>query len=60
MMRGTVLKFAYRILRKGHEGDENTLLAEGETTHVVCDDQLRRKPLPEHYAEALRQLMAQE
>jgi hypothetical protein len=28
--------------------------------HVVCDDQLQRKPLPEHYAEALRRLMANE
>jgi beta-phosphoglucomutase-like phosphatase (HAD superfamily) len=34
-------------------------LAEGETVHVVCDDQLQRKPLPERYAEALRQLMAE-
>ncbi|HKN22876.1 MAG TPA: hypothetical protein VJX73_15735, partial [Terracidiphilus sp.] len=59
MMRGTVLKFAYRVLRKGHESDENTLLAEGETVHVVCDDQLRRKHLPEHYADALRKLMAE-
>ena len=59
MVRGTVLKFAYRILRKGHEGEENTLLAEGETIHVVCDGQLKRKPLPERYAEALRQLMAE-
>jgi acyl-CoA thioester hydrolase len=59
MMRGTVLKFAYRILRKGNEGEENALLAEGETVHVVCDDQLQRKPLPEHYAEALRRLMAE-
>jgi acyl-CoA thioester hydrolase len=60
MLRGTVLKFAYRILRKGNDGDEDTLLAEGETVHVVCDDQLQRKPLPEHYAAALHQLMAQE
>ena len=58
MLRGTVLKFAYRILRKGHKGEEDTLLAEGETVHVVCDDQLQRKPLPDHYAEAIRQLMA--
>jgi len=57
MLRGSVLKFAYRILRKGHEGEENTLLAEGETTHVVCDDQLNRKPLPERYAGAIRVLM---
>ena len=57
LLRGAVLKFAYRILRKAHEGDEHTLLAEGETVHVVCDDQLNRKALPEHYAEALRVLM---
>jgi len=57
MLRGTVLKFAYRILRKGPDGSENTLLAEGETVHVVCDDQLNRKPLPERYAAALKELM---
>jgi acyl-CoA thioester hydrolase len=60
MMRGSVLKFAYRILRKTSVGEEPTLLAEGETVHVVCDDQLQRKPLPERYAEALRALMAKE
>jgi len=47
-------------LRKAQDGGENTLLAEGETVHVVCDDQLQRKPLPEHYAEALKGLMAEE
>jgi acyl-CoA thioester hydrolase len=57
MLRGTVLKFAYRILRKGPEGEEQILLAEGETVHVVCDDQLQRKPLPEQYEAALRALM---
>ena len=46
------------IWRKAsHEGEERKLLAEGETVHVVCDDQLNKKPLPEHYAEALRALM---
>jgi acyl-CoA thioester hydrolase len=57
LVRGSVIKFAYRILRKAQDGGESTLLAEGETVHVVCDDQLQRKPLPEHYAEALRALM---
>jgi acyl-CoA thioester hydrolase len=57
LVRGSVIKFAYRILRKAPDGGENTLLAEGETVHVVCDDQLQRKPLPEHYAEALKGLM---
>ncbi|HUX44640.1 MAG TPA: thioesterase family protein [Terracidiphilus sp.] len=60
MLRGSVIKFAYQIWRKAsREGDERKLLAEGETVHVVCDDQLNRKPLPEHYAEALRAMMAE-
>ena len=59
LMRGSVLKFAYRILRKAKEGEEPKLLAEGETVHVVCDDQMKKKPLPEHYAAALRTMMAE-
>jgi acyl-CoA thioester hydrolase len=60
LLRGSVIKFAYRILRKPPEGTEPTVLAEGETVHVVCDDQLNRKPLPEKYAAALRAMMAGE
>jgi acyl-CoA thioester hydrolase len=60
LLRGSVIKFAYRVYRKAsQEGQERELLAEGETVHVVCDDQLNRKPLPEHYAAALRVLMAE-
>jgi len=58
LLRSSVLKFAYRILRKGHDGEEPKLLAEGETVHVVCDDQLNKKPLPENYAAVLRTMMA--
>ena len=72
MLRGTVLKFSYRILRKAPQGGEQagqeqtgpaqtekeqTLLAEGETVHVVCDDKLQRKPLPAKYEAALKALM---
>ncbi len=58
LLRGSVLKFAYKIYRKSvQKGTERELLAEGETVHVVCDDQLNKKPLPEHYVEALRALM---
>ena len=61
MLRGSVLKFAYQIWRKASQnGEERKLLAEGETVHVVCDDQLKKVPLPEHYAEALRAMMADE
>ena len=58
LLRGSVLKFAYRILRKGHDGEEAKLLAEGETAHVVCDDQLNKKPLPPEHEAALRAMMA--
>jgi acyl-CoA thioester hydrolase len=57
LLRSSVVKFAYRILRKAPEGEESTLLAEGETVHVVCDDQLNKKPLPEEHAAALRAMM---
>jgi acyl-CoA thioester hydrolase len=60
LLRGSVIKFAYRVLRKAPDGEQATLLAEGETVHVVCDDQLNRKPLPERYEAALRAIMAQE
>jgi acyl-CoA thioester hydrolase len=57
LLRGSVLKFAYRILRKEVNGAEPALLAEGETVHVVCDPQLNKKPLPEQHAHALRAMM---
>jgi acyl-CoA thioester hydrolase len=60
LLRQSVVKFAYRILRKTAEGEEPTLLAEGETVHVVCDDQLNKKPLPEEHAAALRAMMTEE
>ena len=59
LLRGPVLKFAYRILRKAEEGADPTLLAEGEAVHVVCDSQMNKKPLPAHYAAALRAMMAE-
>jgi len=61
LLRGSVLKFAYRVYRKANqEGKERELLAEGETVHVVCDDQWNKKSLPEHYVAALRALMTKE
>jgi acyl-CoA thioester hydrolase len=58
LVRGSVIKFAYQIWRKAsHEGEERKLLAEGETVHVVCDDQLKKKPLPPEHEAALRAMM---
>ncbi len=57
LLRGSVLKFAYRILRSVSDGEEPRLLAEGETVHVVCDENLKRMALPEEYAKALKSMM---
>jgi len=57
LLRGSVLKFAYRILRKNVDDDAPKLLAEGETVHVVCDAQLVKKPLPPEHESALRVMM---
>jgi acyl-CoA thioester hydrolase len=57
LLRGSVLKFAYRILRASSDGEEPRLLAEGETVHVVCDENLKRMALPEEYAKALKSMM---
>jgi acyl-CoA thioester hydrolase len=59
LLRSSVLKFAYKIYRKASEEKERDLLAEGETVHIVCDDQLNKKPLPHHYAAALKAMMAE-
>ena len=57
LVRGPVIKFGYRVLRKGDETAEPKLLAEGETVHVVCDPEMNRKPLPPEYEAALLSLM---
>ena len=45
--RGPVVKFAYRILRIA----DGALLCEGETVHVVVDSDMKKRRLPERYAE---------
>jgi acyl-CoA thioester hydrolase len=57
LLRGSVIKFGYRILRKNAADSEPLLLAEGETVHVVCDRDFNRRQLPHPYVEALRALM---
>jgi acyl-CoA thioester hydrolase len=44
----SLLRFRYHVLRAGDE----TLLAEGETTHLVVDGQLKRRSLPQKYVTA--------
>ena len=57
LVRGSVIKFGYRIKRRNAGDSDPVLLAEGETVHVVCDPEFKRAPLPEQYASALKSLM---
>jgi len=60
LVRKSMVKFAYKIWRKTSEGEERKLLAEGETTHVVCDKEMKMARLPEKYVTALKALITEE
>ena len=49
-VRESVIHFGYELLRP----DDGTLLAEGETTHIVTDAGMKMTPLPEKYMKAFR------
>src|SRR5262249_61245165 len=46
--RSSLLHFAYEVLR----ATDQTLLATGETMHIIVDDNFQRRPLPEKYLKA--------
>jgi acyl-CoA thioester hydrolase len=48
-VRESVIHFGYELLR-----DDGTLLAEGETTHIVTNGDMKMTPLPEKYMKAFR------
>lgn len=49
LARTSLIRFGYRIVR----AEDGQVLCEGETTHVVVGRDMRRKPMPRRYAEAL-------
>jgi acyl-CoA thioester hydrolase len=55
-VRGPLVHFGYEAVRKG----DNTLLAEGETTHIVTDANMKMRSLPEKYARVFEGLLAKE
>jgi len=52
-VRDSLIRFAYELLR----ASDGTLLAEGETTHLVTDGNMRTRTIPERYAKAFQQAM---
>ncbi|HXO34477.1 MAG TPA: thioesterase family protein [Candidatus Acidoferrales bacterium] len=49
-VRDSVVHFGYELRRL----DDGTLLAEGETTHIVTDAEMKIADLPEKYLKAFR------
>ena len=54
LLRGSLLKFAYRIFRAPGAREGQLLLAEGETVHLVCDASMQKCMMPERYAAPIR------
>jgi acyl-CoA thioester hydrolase len=50
-VRGSVVHFGYELVR----ADDGELLAEGDTTHIVTDAQMKVAVLPEKYLKAFRE-----
>src|SRR5246127_968538 len=50
-IRESVIHFGYELLRV----DDGSLIAEGETTQIVADAQMRKTVLPEKYMKAFRE-----
>ena len=55
-LRESLIQFEYELLR----ADDRSLLAEGDTTHIVVDAEMKKIPLPEKYISAFRAAMATE
>jgi acyl-CoA thioester hydrolase len=49
-VRESVIHFGYELVRVS----DGTLLAEGETMHVVTDAQMKRRTIPEKYMQRFR------
>jgi acyl-CoA thioester hydrolase len=53
-IRESVIHFGYELVRV----EDGALLAEGETTHIVADAEMRKAALPEKYMKAFREAAA--
>jgi acyl-CoA thioester hydrolase len=45
--RGVLIRFGYRIVR----AEDGVVMCEGETVHVVVDGDMKKRSLPQRYAE---------
>jgi len=52
-VRKSVIVFSYELLR----AEDRSLVAEGETAHVVTDSEMKKAALPEKYLNAFRKTL---
>jgi acyl-CoA thioester hydrolase len=52
-VRGSLVHFGYELVR----AEDGTLLAEGETTHIVIDKDMKITAIPEKYLQVFRTAM---
>lgn len=53
-LRGSIIRMQYEIVR----AVDGVLLTTGETTHMVVGRDMKRRPLPEPYERAFRELLS--
>jgi acyl-CoA thioester hydrolase len=52
-VRGSIVRFRYAVVR----ADDELLLCEGETVHLVVDRDMKKRELPEQYAKQFQSLL---
>jgi acyl-CoA thioester hydrolase len=50
-VRGSIVRFRYKVHRAATEAAEEVLLCEGETVHIVVGRDMKRREMPVKYAE---------
>jgi acyl-CoA thioester hydrolase len=56
-IRGSIVRFKYLVVRPEGSGDAETVLCEGETVHVVVGRDMKKRDMPEAYAELFASVM---
>jgi acyl-CoA thioester hydrolase len=56
-VRGTIVRFRYAVLRAASQESAEQLLCEGETTHIVVNREMKKRDMPQHYADRFRALL---
>ena len=55
-VRGSLVHFGYELVR----ADDRTLLAEGETTHLAIDGEMKMRTIPENFMNLFRSALGSE